>query len=98
MTGTTDSLNLKTVGTMLMGLVNVLQDAKGANGTERQAAICCLFQALVSAHRGKSSLRKSVWEFMEFGESVDKAGSHDFPQFRGAKDFVKHEVKGYTAD
>lgn len=92
MTGT-DSVNLNTVGKMLMGLVNVLQDAKGANEREKEAAVSSLFQSIIKLHsKGSSSFRRSAYEFMELGENINRAGQL-YPQFYGASEYIKHDFK-----
>ena len=88
-----DSVSPERVGTVMVSLLNVLQDAP-CSAFEKAAAVSCLFREVVELCRTNGSLRSNVTEFLEFAEnlSTEQVTGLPKPEFRACHEFVKNEL------
>ena len=91
-----NSVRPERVGTVMVSLLNVLQDAP-CSASEKAAAVSCLFREVVELCRTNGSLRSSVTEFLEFAEnlSTEQITGLPKPEFRACHEFVKNELAKY---
>lgn len=87
------SADPKRVGTIVVSMLNVLQDAPGSP-YDKAAAVSCLFREVVSLCRSNVSLRSSTTEFLEYAEnlSTEQVTGLPKPEFMACHEFVKNEL------
>lgn len=91
---TTNAVDPSRVGSILMSLLNAIQDAQGSR-EDKVSAIACLFrETVVLCKERNTSLRSAATSFLEFAEnlSTEQITGLPKPEFQACHAFVENEL------